>query len=120
MCVTPTVAQLIDRLFRNNLRDDGREYTYEEISRALHGELEPSYISKLRNGKITNPGRNTLLILCTFFRVPASYFFPELDSPVPPDSTEELSTIAVALRATQLSPAAQQKLIELIQTLQGQ
>lgn len=110
-----TVAELVDDLFRVYRRPDGKEYTYKEISVALGGVVEPSHISKLRTGKITNPGRETLLSLCRFFRVPPSYFFPEFHTLVP-DS--EANTINVALRAARLSPEVEKKLEELIQALQ--
>ncbi len=75
----PTVAELLNRLFDEHRRPDGREHTYQDIARATNGELSPTYLAKLRSGHIANPGRHHLLLICKFFRVPASYFFPELE-----------------------------------------
>src|SRR5690349_5222471 len=75
-----TVAELVDDLFHTHRKPDGREYTHKEVSLALGGAVEPSHLSKLRTGKIPNPGRETLLALCHFFQVQPSYFFPELDA----------------------------------------
>ncbi len=116
-----TVAELIDQLFRTHRRPDGREYTYKEVSLALDRAVEPSHLSKLRTGKITNPGRETLLGLCRFFQVPPSYFFPELElSSQSADSSidNQASPVQIALRSTGLSPEVQEKLEELIRALQ--
>lgn len=101
-----SVAQLVDHLFATHRREDGREYTYQEISKETKGELTPGYLSKLRSGQIADPGRYRLLLLCRFFRVPASYFFPELkefeESYSPPESEPPSSAdtqLFVALRA---------------------
>lgn len=80
---TPTVADLINELFRRNPKPNGREYTNQEISAA--SGIDSSYLSRLRTGKIPNPGRETLKNLSLFFRVPVSYFFPELDGVLPED-----------------------------------
>ncbi|PLS80243.1 MAG: hypothetical protein CYG59_09045 [Chloroflexi bacterium] len=82
-----TVAELVDRLFKTHRRPDGREYTYHEVADALGGAIDSTSLSKLRSGAITNPGRRSLLLLCQFFHVPASYFFPELDVLAPQDTT---------------------------------
>lgn len=73
-----TIGELVDELFKTRLHPSGREYTYQEVSIGVNRELDPTYIAKLRKGKVPNPGRNSLLLLCQFFDVEASYFFPEL------------------------------------------
>ncbi len=110
-----TIAKLVDDLFRTHRRPDGREYTYKEISVALGGVVEPSHISKLRTGKIANPGRDTLLSLCRFFHVPPAYFFPELLSQSQEDETD---MIHIALRSTKLDSEVQEKLENLIRAIQ--
>ena len=70
-----TVAELIDDLFITHRKEDGREYTHKEVCEAL-GDVAPSHLSRLRSGIISNPGREVLLSLCRFFKVPPSYFFP--------------------------------------------
>lgn len=115
-----TVAELVDNLFRTHRRPDGREYTHKDVTIALGGLVEPSHLSKLRNGKITNPGRDTLLLLCRFFKVPPSYFFPELEFSsfeIDPDA-QRIQSIHMALRSAGLSPQVQEKLEALIQALQ--
>lgn len=115
-----TVAELIDQLFRTHRRPDGQEYTYKQVSVALGRSVESSHLSKLRTGKITNPGRETLLGLCRFFKVSPSYFFPELEFPLSADgsASEQGTPVQIALRATGLAPEVQEKLEELIRTLQ--
>src|SRR6476659_939354 len=80
------IADLVNDLFRTHRKPDGREYSSSEVSRALNGELDPTYMAKLRRGGIPNPGRNTLLLLCRFFGVAPTYFFPELQPPELPES----------------------------------
>lgn len=114
-----TIAELVEDLFRTHRRPDGREYTNREVSLALAGQVEPSHLSKLRNGRITNPGRDTLLLLCRFFNVSPSYFFPELD--MPPINAEandqQTESLHVALRSAGLSPQVREKLEALIRAL---
>ena len=115
-----TMADLLNDLFRTHRRPDGREYTATEVARAikqeLQGDLDPSYLTKMRKGQIENPTRHTLILLCRFFQVPATYFFPELELQPPPDD----AALRVALRTTDLDPEVQEKLEELIQVMQRQ
>lgn len=112
-----TIADLVNELFRTHRHPQTqREYMNTEVSRALEGQIDQSYLAKLRKGKVDNPTRNTLLLLCQFFDVPSSYFFPELDIRVPPEQT----SLRVALRATSLDEETQEKLLELIQTMAKQ
>jgi transcriptional regulator with XRE-family HTH domain len=115
-----TVAELINDLFRTHRRADGREYTHKDVSVALGGLVEPSHLSKLRTGKITNPSRETLLALCNFFQVPSSYFFPELPSLPAPQATgaeAQKDLVRLALRSAGLRPEVEAKLEELINAL---
>jgi transcriptional regulator with XRE-family HTH domain len=111
-----TVAELVDQLFRTHLRPDGREYGYKELSDASNGEFSPRYFAKLRKGDIKSPGRDGLLFLCKFFRVPASYFFPELDE-LAPNQPREDERIQIVLRSSSLSEEVQHHLQALIKAI---
>lgn len=84
------VADLINHLFDVRRHADGRPYTNREVGAALHRANPGAHIAKLRNGRIRNPTRETLLVVCRVFRVAPAYFFPELEqegvsfAPVPP------------------------------------
>lgn len=109
-----TVAELVEDLFQTHRKPNGKEYTYVEIAEALGGIIDPSHISKLRSGRIKNPSRETLLALCQFFKVPSSYFFPELNIVETPP---EEDILALAARSS-LSEEVQTKLKELIKAMQ--
>ena len=114
-------AQLVDQLFKTHLKADGQEYSYHEVSKALEGELDPSYIAKVRRGIIKNPGRDALMRLCLFFRVPASYFFPELEELAAdegPAGEQSLTSLRMAFRSMELAPDVQAYLEGLIKALQ--
>src|SRR6266496_3348201 len=98
----PTTADLVDHLFKTHLKEDGREYSYQEVSKGTGGELEASYIAKVRRGVIKNPGRDALKYLCVFFKVPADYFFPDLTPLTSPDKIQD--QFKVVLRSMGLSP----------------
>lgn len=100
------VAELIDQLFKTHVRPNGKEYTYLEVSQALGGELDPSLIGKLRSGKTKNPSRNTLKLICSFFNVPPSYFFPDLNQITEQEATPE-EQLDTALRSLGLEPDMQ-------------
>lgn len=70
------VAERLDWLFRNKLREDGREYTYNEVATATG--LAKSYLWRMRFGKIKNPGRNALAALSKFFGVHPAFWFTDI------------------------------------------
>lgn len=86
----PTVAELLNQLFQQRRHPSGREYTNAEVALGMRGKHDRSYVRKVRSGEIPNPGYQALLELCIFFRVPITYFFPQLDDlavePLPSDS----------------------------------
>lgn len=112
----PTFAELIDHLFQTHKRPDGKEYSLTEVSEALDGDVAPSYLSRLRNGKINNPGRETLIGLCRFFKVAPTYFFPELADL---DLEQKVFTkdITLIFRGDSLDRESRIKLDELIAAL---
>lgn len=85
-----TVADLINHLFAVRRHADGREFSNREVGLALQRSNPGAHVAKLRSGRIKNPTRETLLVLCRVFNVEPSYFFPELAEegvifePVPP------------------------------------
>jgi transcriptional regulator with XRE-family HTH domain len=113
----PVVAELVDHLFKTRRRPDGKEYTYQEVENATDKRLSASYIRKLREGMIRNPGRDALMELCFFFRVPASYFFPELEALAPPEEYTQQDQLHVALRSLEVSPDVKEHLQGLIDAL---
>jgi transcriptional regulator with XRE-family HTH domain len=90
------------------------------VSKALEGELDASYIAKVRRGVIKNPGRDALMLLCRFFQVPASYFFPELEELAPPEDTsddKQRDLLRTAFRSMDLSTDVQEYLEGIIKAL---
>jgi transcriptional regulator with XRE-family HTH domain len=112
-----SIADLVNDLFATYRKSDDEEYSNVEVARAMPGSTDASYLSKLRNGKIANPGRETLLGLCQFFGVPAAYFFPELD--LNPSAQRRPNSLHAALRSTDLSPEVQEKLADLIRAMKS-
>jgi transcriptional regulator with XRE-family HTH domain len=72
-------------------------------------------LSRLRSGQVKSPGRDVLLGLCQYFKVPPSYFFPELESPITED--EEENALRIVTRSAKVSPAVKQKLEELLRAM---
>ena len=123
MTTTKTTAQLVDDLFKEHRKPDGQEYSYQEVSKALEGELDASSIAKIRKGVIKNPGRDALMLLCRFFRVPATYFFPELDDLALPEETADqrnMDLIRIGLRSMDFTPEVQDYLEGIITALHQQ
>jgi transcriptional regulator with XRE-family HTH domain len=120
----PPIAPLVDALFKTHRKPDGREYSTYEVAREMAerglGEISPGYLAKLRRGETSNPSREVLSRLCLFFRVPASYFFPELDQLVPSlddSNSDPLAQVRVAFRAAGLAPDEQAQLEGLFELL---
>ncbi|HID62003.1 MAG TPA: XRE family transcriptional regulator [Anaerolineae bacterium] len=70
------VAERLDWLFKNKRREDGREYTYDEVAAATG--LAKSYVWRIRYGEIKNPGRNALAALSKFFGVHPAFWFTDV------------------------------------------
>lgn len=119
------VSKKIDHLFRTVRREDGREYTYDDVERGTEGRVSRSYVWKLRHGRNRNPSLDVIEALAQFFRVPPSYFF---GPPLSDDNTaQEAAAVAallqddsarrVAERARGLSPTALTAVSDLIEHL---
>lgn len=72
------MADLVNHLFEVRRRADGQMFSNSEVGLALQRKNPGAHIAKIRSGRIKNPTRETLLVLCRFFHVAPSYFFPEL------------------------------------------
>ena len=106
----PSFAILLDNLFKSQLNPrTGREFTYAEVERGLDGKLDESYIRKVRMGHIRNPGWEAVFLLCSFFKVEVSYFYPGLTHE--PLETPQVDPLITALQARGLT-RQQQKIVE--------
>jgi len=109
-----TIGQLVDELFKTHQHPSGREFTYQEVSNGINNELDPTYIAKMRKGRVPNPGRNSLLLLCQFFEVEPSYFFPELAHRDLSNSSEIPVDEAIARAAADLPLESKNYLLDFI------
>ena len=67
------IGAKVDHLFRTIRSPGGADYSYEDVSRATG--ISASYLHRLRNNKISNPGRDVIDALSTFFGVRVDYWF---------------------------------------------
>ncbi len=115
-----SVADLVNALFETHRKPNGSPYTNREVAFALAKfgvEIDPSSLSKVRNGKTANPGRDTLLGLCRVFKIPPSFFFPEIETVELPAPSSPADQLQLALQANGLSPEVQEKIEQLVQAL---
>ena len=121
-----TLAAKLDYLFRV-VHPKGRgEYTYREVAQAINDAdssttISASYVWQLRRGEKDNPTIRHIEAMARFFGVPPSYF---LDEQAAADITAQLELLAsmrdndvreIALRASDLSPAALKMIKNLIE-----
>jgi transcriptional regulator with XRE-family HTH domain len=75
-----TLAEKLDHLFRTVRAPGGREFSHEDVARAVATRSGPTisatYIWQLRRGQRTNPRMSHLHALAAFFGVDPGYFFP--------------------------------------------
>lgn len=116
------IAALVNHLFQTRRKPDGKEYSSQDVENATNKRITSSAVRKLRDGKSRNPSRETLMELCFFFGVPASYFFPELEVLAPPsDDVAQQDHVQVLLRSIGgLSPDVTEHLQGLITALRRQ
>ncbi len=67
------IGDKLEYLFRTMRKPSGDEYSFEEVSRATG--ISPSYLHRLRHKKISNPGRDVIHALSTFFGIGVEYWF---------------------------------------------
>jgi transcriptional regulator with XRE-family HTH domain len=106
----PTMAQLVNDLFRMYRHDDGREYTHKEVEEGItHAAgkklIDASYISKLRTGLIKKPSILAVEALCHFFPVDVDYFFPRITALRERQSKTHIHSLPIALKAAGADPA---------------
>lgn len=75
-----TLTQRVQFLFETRRRPNGSMYSVYDVAAASRGTAAKSNLHNIRVGLNTNPTYETLLALARFFRVPISYFFPDLDN----------------------------------------
>jgi transcriptional regulator with XRE-family HTH domain len=86
------VGEKVDHLFRTVRKPSGEEFTYEEVHQGTG--ISASYLHRLRNKKIANPGREKLEALSTFFGVNVEYWFQPTTSVTTPDPQRPYLAIA--------------------------
>lgn len=73
-----TLADKINRLFETIRRQDGKEFSNEQVAAAISAggrtTISQSYIWQLRKATKTNPTLAHVQALATFFGVPVGYF----------------------------------------------
>lgn len=117
-----SVQDQIQCLFDEVLHAEGRTYTLQEVATATG--ISIGTISQMKNGKIQNPQLNTLRELCHFFGVPLRFFetssLEECYAIIHRDDDEAPRTLSeIAMRATALSPEAQQDILRVISWVQA-
>lgn len=116
-----TVAKLVDDLFETRRKPDGGKYSNREVAAATQGVIDATHLGKLRSGKIPNPSRDTLLNLCRFFKVPPSYFFPELKEQLEnAQPVNPIDQLHVALRCLGVQPDLEEQIARLVQVIRSQ
>jgi transcriptional regulator with XRE-family HTH domain len=129
-----TLAEKLDFLFRTVRTPGGREFSHEDVARAI-GQAEDgptisaTYIWQLRRGQRTNPRMSHLHALARFFGVDPGYFFPvELAEQMEADLAEASPVLrdadvrALAAAALGLTPptiGVVRGLVEHLRTLEG-
>lgn len=118
----PTIADLINDLFRTHRKSNNKEFSTYEVAQAIreqgYTQTTASHIAKLRRGEVANPTRELLLGLCIFFEVSPTYFFPELGNrPLTPPEAIPQDQFRVALRSYNLEPDDQSRIEQIIQQM---
>jgi transcriptional regulator with XRE-family HTH domain len=78
------LAARVDHLFHTVRADDGGEYTFEEVAKAIRAKGGPTisatYLWQLRKGVRDNPTKRHVEALAEFFGVPPAYFFDDAEA----------------------------------------
>ena len=114
--------ELLNDLFQTRRKPDGEPYTAIEIAHWIEDNLpdttmSSSYLSRLRTGDLRNPSRAVIAALCQAFRVPPSYFFPELTHLSATQAQDTTTMLRTALHTMGLDDESQRLIESLIRKL---
>jgi transcriptional regulator with XRE-family HTH domain len=124
--MSTTFAARLNRLFDSVYPPGRGPHTSAEVIAALKAEgitMSAPYLSQLRSGNRTNPSSATMAALANFFRIKAAYFtddeyYEKLDKELAFLNTMRDENVRrIALRASELSPDAQQDLVQRVDEL---
>lgn len=120
------LSNLIDFLFKTCVKPNGGRYTSKDLADNI--EMSETHVSLLRNGKTNNPGYQTLIAICDYFNVPFMYFgarsYDEAQTIANsnnlefPFNNDNEDTMAIALRANQLSDDGKKELLKVLTWIQ--
>lgn len=65
----------LTKLFERETKPDGRRYTNDDIQQLTGNQITASYISRLRNGQLSNPSYDKIVLIAEAFNVSPAYFF---------------------------------------------
>jgi len=115
----PVLADRVELLFEKRRREDGREYTLQELQDKTG--ISTTNFWKVRKGINKNPGYDVLMALCNFFNVSLGYFecksWDECSSFLDRDTvTNAGETVSeIALRASELSDEGRKAIVGMIE-----
>src|SRR5579875_958968 len=124
--MSTTFAARLNRLFDTVYPPGRGPHTSAEVIAALKAEgitMSAPYLSQLRSGNRTNPSAATMAALANFFRIKPAYFtddeyYEKLDKELTWLATMRDENIRrIALRASGLSPEAQQDIVQRVEEL---
>ncbi|MBV9791889.1 MAG: hypothetical protein JOZ51_27125 [Chloroflexi bacterium] len=88
----PNVSQIMEFLFRRYAEQNaGERPSFRHVSLAV--AASPEYVRKLYDRSISNPGREAMLDLATFFDINPLVWFPEVWEHYAPDLLREYQQI---------------------------
>jgi transcriptional regulator with XRE-family HTH domain len=122
-----SIAEKLDRLFRQ-IRPAGHgEYSYMAVAEAIRERqgiaISHTYIWQLRTGRRTNPTVAHLTALAQFFGVPVAYFLDDAEARRIDDQLNLLRTLRdaqvteIALRAADVSASSREAIGEIVRKL---
>ena len=119
-----SIAERLDRLFRQLRAAGGPEPSYMAVAEAIRAQqgvpISHTYIWQLRTGKRDNPTVQHLTALATYFGVPVAYFLDDEQTERVDAQLDLLRTLRdagvteLALRAADVSPRGRETISELI------
>lgn len=72
------IAEKVRFLLNTIKKPNGEPYNYREVEEGTHGEINYSWLWKLANGQVNNPGIQALKSLTTFFGITPDFWFKDL------------------------------------------
>lgn len=117
------MAEKLNYLFENFRKSNGQKYSYLEVENLTQGKVHNSWLSRAASGQSPRPSLRSLKALNDVFGVDPGFWFKDLqewleEQEAKNNPSQDIQSQQIAMRASELSPDAQEVILDLIESFE--